>query len=147
MRKIAIKYGLYMLGGFIAFFLLMYLIGLSGNTWLRIFNGFIHMGFVYLAIKEYREKFPDGINNYVSGVATGMFTSLYGVIGFSIFILLFLIYSPTFFNDVKNNIPIGQYITPITGTLFILAEGIVISLIGSYILTRIIDDRLVKNSR
>ncbi len=144
MRKIAIKYGLYMLAGFIVFFLLMHLIGLSDETWLRVFNGLIHLSLIYAAIKAYRTQYPDGVNNYISGVATGMFTSVFGVIGFSIFMLLFFIYNPTFFEQVQDNIPIDQYLTPLTATFFILVEGVAISLIGSYILTRVIDMRLEK---
>jgi uncharacterized membrane-anchored protein YitT (DUF2179 family) len=38
----------------------------------------------------------------------------------------------------------GDYITPITASVFILVEGLAISLIGSYVLTRVIDMNLAR---
>jgi hypothetical protein len=75
MKKIALKYGLFMFAGFAAFFLLMHLIGLSQNTYLRVFNGVIHLGLIYTAIKAYRNVYEESVENYVSGVAVGMYTS------------------------------------------------------------------------
>ncbi len=130
-----------MLMGFTVFFLLMHLVGLSKNTNLRIFNGLIHISIIYLAIREYRKQFPESVSNYISGVAVGMWTSAIGVVGFAIFMALFFVLNPEFLNTVEGNIPIEQYLNPITGTLFILAEGVAISLIGSYLVTRIVDTR------
>jgi len=141
MRKIVIKYGLWMLAGFTLFFLLMYLLGLSENTYLRVFNGVIHMGLMWLAIREYRKTHPDSVNNYVSGVSVGMWSSAIGVIGFSVFMFFFFVLNPGFFEVVQDNIPIQKYLNPFTTTLFILAEGIAIGLIGSYIITRVVDMR------
>lgn len=146
MKKIAIKYGLWMLAGFIAFFLLMHLLGLSTNTYLRVFNGIIHLGLIWAAIRQYRERHPDSVNNYVSGVAAGMWTSAIGVLGFAIFMFFWFVLTPGFLEAVQDNIPIEKYITPLTATLFILAEGIAISLIGSYIVTRIVDMRMAEAS-
>ncbi len=146
MKKIAIKYGLWMLAGFIAFFLIMHLIGLSTKTWLRIFNGVIHIGLLWTAIREYRQSNPEAAENYVSSVAVGMWTSAIGVVGFSIFMFFFMVLNEPFMQAVQDNIPIGKYINPFTATLFILAEGIAISLIGSYILIRIVDMRLSDSS-
>lgn len=131
-----------MLVGFILFFFIMHLLGLSTNIWLRVFNGVIHIGLIWAAIREYRKEHRDSINNYVSGVATGMWTSAIGVLGFVVFMFFFMVLNESFMEAVQNSIPIEKYINPLTATLFILAEGIAISLIGSYIVTRIIDMRM-----
>lgn len=142
MKKLAFRFGLWMLTGFIAFFLIMHLLGLSNNYNLRVLNGIIHLGVIYLAIKAFRAKNPDTVNNYVSGTAMGMYASAVGVVGFTIFMVLFLSFSPNFLQDIRETMPMGEYISPITASLFILMEGLVISLIGSYILTRVIDMNL-----
>ena len=139
MKKIAIKYGLLMLAGFTAFFLIMHLLGHSQNYNLRIFNGIIHIGLIALAIREYRKAEPESLSNYLSGVAMGIYASLIGVVGFTIFMVLYLSADPVLMAAIQASIPIGEYFNPITASLFILVEGVAVSLIGSYIVTRIID--------
>lgn len=143
MRKIALKYGLWMLTGFIAFFLLMHLFGLSQNYNLRMLNGVIHLGIITMAIRDFRQLHKNTIDNYVSGVAMGMYASLVGVVGFTIFMILFLALSPGFMEVIKASMPMGDYLNPVTTSLFILVEGTAISLIGSYIITRVIDMNMV----
>ena len=139
MKKIAIKYGLLMFAGFTAFFLIMHLLGQSQNYNLRIFNGVIHIGLITLAIREYRKTNPEGLSNYISGVAMGMYASLIGVLGFVIFMVLYLSGDTAFMAYIQASFPIGEYLNPITASLFILVEGVAVSLIGSYIVTRIVD--------
>ncbi len=142
MKRIAIWYGLIMFAGFALFFLLMDVVGLSDNYNLRIFNSLIHLGMIYLAVQSYRNLRPERVGNYISGVATGMYSSIIGVVGFSIFMLLYLTASPELMMQIKADFPIGKYLNPFTTTLFIFVEGIAVSLIGSYIITRVIDDRM-----
>lgn len=144
MKKLALRFGLWMLLGFIVFFLLMHLLGLSQNYNLRVLNGLIHLSIIYLTIKAFRSKYPDTVSNYVSGTAMGMFVSLVGVLGFTIFMILFLSISPAFLHELRETMPMGDYLTPITASIFILVEGLAISLIGSYILTRVIDMNLAR---
>lgn len=144
MKKIAFRFGLWMLAGFAVFFLIMHVLGLSNNYNLRVLNGIIHLGIIYLAIKAFRSKYPDTVSNYVSGTAMGMYASAVGVIGFTIFMILFLSFSPDFMKELRETMPMGEYLSPITASLFILMEGIVISLIGSYILTRVVDMNLAR---
>lgn len=144
MKKLAIRFGLWMLLGFIVFFLIMHLLGLSNNYNLRVLNGLIHLSVVYFTIKAFRSRYPETVSNYVSGTAMGMFVSVVGVLGFTIFMILFLSFSPGFLSELRQTMPMGDYLTPITASIFVLAEGLVISLIGSYILTRVIDMNLAR---
>ncbi|MCB0554094.1 MAG: DUF4199 domain-containing protein [Phaeodactylibacter sp.] len=145
MKKIAIKYGFLMFAGFTLFFLLMHLLGHSRNFNLRIFNGVIHIGLITLAIKEYRKANPDNISNYLSGVALGMYASLIGVVGFTIFMAFYLIGDADFMHYIQNAVPIGEYLNPITASLYILVEGVAVGLIGSYLVTRLVDMNLAKD--
>lgn len=139
MKKIALRYGLWMLVGFTAFFLIAHLMGFSEKYNLRILNGVIHISLIFMAIRDYRLQHKESVNNYVSGVAMGMYASLIGVLGFTIFMLLYFVANPDFLQALREVNPLGEYLTPITASLFILVEGVAISLIGSYIVTRMID--------
>lgn len=139
MKKIALTYGFWMLLGFIALFLFMHLLGLSENYYLRVLNGGIHISLIYLAIRQFRSQQPQTSSNYVSGTAMGMYASMLGVVGFTIFMFLYLTFNVGFMETLKTNMPIAEYLNPFTASLFIFVEGVVISLIGSYIVTRVID--------
>lgn len=144
MRSIAFRYGLMMFAGFTVFFLLMHVMSLSQHYYLRAFNGIIHLSFIFLAIKAFQKESPPGTFNYLSGVAMGMFASVIGVVGFTIFMLLFLIGNPGFMLDLKESLPIGEYLNPVTASLMITMEGIAVSVISSYIITRVIDMSMAK---
>ena len=139
MRAISIKMGLLMLAGFVSFFLLMYFLGFGQRIELRVFNGIIHFYFLNRAIREYYALHPENMGNYMSGLAQGMWASVIGVIGFTLFMIIFLSLTPSLMMNIKQTSQLSEYLNPFTASLFILAEGLVISLIGSYILTRLMD--------
>lgn len=142
MKKIAIKYGLLMWAGFTALFLIMHLLGLSQNANLRLVNGVVHIGFLYLAIKAYRQEHRESVRNYLSGIAVGMYSSAIGIIAFAAFMSVFFFINPGFLESVQGSFFLEKYLTPFTGTIVIVAEGIAVSLIMSYIVTRIVDSRM-----
>lgn len=142
MQKLAIRYGVMMFAGFTLFFLIMHLFGWSDNHYLRFFNFFIHLGFIYLAIKKWREEHRDTFPQYAKGLVVGMYTSAVGVLGFTIFFLLFLISNPELMLQFQEKLPLGDYLNPVTTSIFVLVEGTVVSLIGSYILSRVVGMQL-----
>lgn len=145
MRNIAIKYGLWLFAGLTAFFLIMHFIGFSHNYNLRILNSVIHLTIIYLAIREYRHEHEASISNYLSGVAMGMYTSVVGVLLFTVFMFLFMTIDTNFTQGIIESFELSDtFIMPIGASMFIFVEGVATSLIGSYILTRVIDMRLSK---
>ena len=68
-----------------------------------------------------------------------MLTSLVGVIPFTIFMAILLAYNPAFLANIQSQSPIGEYFTPVTASLFILVEGVAISLILSYLMVRLLE--------
>ncbi len=144
MKTIAFKYGLYFFGGLVAIFLTSYLLGLAANYQLRVVNGLLHMAILYYGIKELRVRQPDTHQNYVSGVAQGLYIGTVGTVLFSIFTVLFLIGASGLMAELQAATPLGNALTPVTAGVFILMEGIAVSLIGSYLLTRYVDARLEK---
>ncbi len=138
MQKLAVRYGAMMFGGFTLFFLLMHLLSLSDNYIIRVFNIFIHIPFLYLAIREYRKTHRDTFSNYAKGLVLGMYTSAIGVLGFTVFFTLFLVSNPEFMLTLQEKLALGKYLNPITTSIFILVEGTAVSLIASYILSRVV---------
>jgi hypothetical protein len=139
MRAISIKMGLWMLMGFVGFFLLAYLLGFGQRSELRIFNGVIHIYCLYLALQAYQVLHPESSSNYVSSVALCVMSSVIGVVGFTLFMTIFLSIDTSLMNNIRQNSQLGLYLNPFTSSLYILAEGLAVSIIGSYILARVMD--------
>lgn len=131
-----------MMAGFISFFLLMYVPGLAQNYWLRLFFIVIHLGVLALGIHNYRQNRENSVDNHVSGVAAGMATSLVGVLGFYIFLFLFLTFESNLVTQINTQIDVDRGVNLVTASAFMFVEGISAGLIGSYILARLIDSRL-----
>lgn len=142
MKRIAIRYGLYMFAGFVALFLISAALGLSDNYNLRMLNGLIHLSLLYYAVRAFRAEHPDSIHNYLSGTAQGMYAGMLGALMFTVFMILYLAFNPAFLAELRDITPLGNYLTPITAGAILLLEGLIVSLIGSYIMTRLVDARL-----
>src|ERR1035438_3247323 len=72
----------------IAYFLVMKYAGLIQIVELRIFNFFILSAGVYAAF-YYKRKEAQNDNKYFNGLQTGVFTTFYAVIPFSIFLFFY----------------------------------------------------------
>jgi hypothetical protein len=140
MYTISIKMGLWMLAGFISFFILMYVLGFGQHIELHIFYLIIQIFCMYRAIRAYYALHPKSTHNNLLGVAQGMITSAIGIIGFALFMTIFLLFSPTLVKTMRIDSILGLGLNPYTASLIILTEGLMISLIGSYISTRVSED-------
>ena len=136
MRSLSVKFGILMLIGFIAIFYVIYMLGYAQHTELRVLNAVVHLSCLYFAIRAYYKTDPENVQNYMLGVAQGMEASVIGVVGYALFIVIFMKIDPRLMNLIKQNSPMAIYLNPYTITLGILTEGLMVSLIGSYILTR-----------
>jgi hypothetical protein len=146
MKQIALRCGGWMFLGFAAIFLTMHLFGLSGNTWLRVLNGIVHLAGLWVALRMWLHQHPDEFDNYPAGVAMGMLTTLVAVIPFTVFLTLFLAYSPGLLSQIQGQTPLGSYLNPVTASLFVMVEGVVVGLIGSYVLMRAMEAMHLKNA-
>lgn len=143
-QKTALKYGLILFGSLTSFFLLMWIFNQADKTWLRVFNGVIHIIVLYFAIKKYRNKSPETYGNYLSGVSLGLYTSIIGSLLFAGFIALFISLNPAFEQSLTSAIPYNMDFIPLSAALFVVVEGIVAGLIGSYVVTRYINMQWLK---
>jgi hypothetical protein len=136
MRSLSIQFGLLMLAGFIAIFYAIYMLGYAQHTELRVLNAVVHLSCMYFAIRAYYKSDRENVQNYMLGVAQGMEASVIGVVGYALFIVIFMKIDPRLMNLITRNSPMAIYLNPYTITLGILTEGLMVSLIGSYLLTR-----------
>ncbi len=141
MYTISIKMGLWMLAGFISFFLLMYVLGFGYQIELLFFYFIIQILCIYRAIRAYYAIHPKSTHNNLWGVAEGMVTSAVGIIGFAIFLTIVLALSPSLMQEMRIDSVLGPSLNPFTAGLIILTEGLIVSLIGSYVIARISEDQ------
>ncbi len=140
-RDIIIKYGIIMFIGFLVFFIFMKFLSLVSNTNLRILNGFIHLPLVYLAIREYKKRIPLEQFTYFSGSMIGVKASLIGVGAFALYQMVFLYLDGAMMGFIIENAFAGakNYLTPFTISLYLFLEGMIASMLVSYIAMRIVD--------
>ena len=65
-----------------------------------------------------------------------MWASAVGVGIFAIFMTVFLLLDPALMEAILQNSQMTEYLNPYSVSLFILAEGLMASMIASYALTR-----------
>ncbi|HMG15222.1 MAG TPA: hypothetical protein VK590_07250, partial [Saprospiraceae bacterium] len=71
----------------------------------------------------------------------GLFTSLFGVLPFALLMGIYLSLNNDFMEKLKAASNVGDYLTPFSAGLFLVSEGIIFSLIASYILARVLQDQ------
>ncbi|MFZ6051124.1 DUF4199 domain-containing protein [Halocola ammonii] len=132
-QKHSFKYGFLILVGLIAYFLIMKAIGLEDNLYLRIFNFIIMAGGVWMAQSTYFKNKADSFS-YFSGLGVGFIASVVAVIGFVIFMSIYIyLIDPSFIEVMKNSEMWTQDVTPGTAAFAVAIEGIVSGAIISFI--------------
>lgn len=138
MNNNEIKNGLLMLAGFIAYFFFMKVLGLYTEVFLRVFHVFIHGTFVFLAMKMFRKQ-NQGEFDYLETFGVGMRASIIGVLGFSFFQFFYLQFiDPSFMSYIQENALMGSYLSPLKASIFLVMEGLGISILTSYVGMRIL---------
>ena len=140
MKKIVLEYGMFLFLCLLGFFLFMVIVGYATDINLRYFNSIIHLAIMYLAIKEFYKESNTPSINYLKGIAVGVTTSLFGIVMFVLFQLVFLHLDPTFLGQIKETFLFGSFLNPFTVAAAIFVEGLVMSFIGSYAITRLIEN-------
>ena len=132
-QKHSFKYGIFILIGLIAYFLIMKVLGLEDNLYLRIFNFVIMAGGIWLAQSTFFKNKTDNFS-YFTGLAVGFIASIVAVIGFVIFMSLYIYFiDPGFMKVMQNSEMWTQSVTPVTAAFAVAIEGIVSGAIISFI--------------
>lgn len=130
-----IRVGFYTLLGFIGYFLLMKLLGLTHITELRYLNFFILLSGILYGYKQYQKD--NGKIPFLSGFGLGMMITGISVVLFSAF--LFIYFSgidPHLLATLKSSAPamVSEYLTPSLAALSVLFEGLSSGLIMNFVL-------------
>jgi len=94
-----VKYGLLIGATLIAYFLLIRLVGLHDNHWLRILNGVIVAYGIYAVIKKKKSIEQDNFE-YFSGFGAGILTGVIATFVFVIFMGVYLFHIDPSFADM-----------------------------------------------
>ena len=100
--SVALKYALFVTAALIAYFLILKLISLHENPWLRLFNGIIMASGIYFAIKYFKLKLGDDFS-YVDGFKTGLLTGFLATIMFTAFMAIYMFHLDTAFTEKLLN--------------------------------------------
>lgn len=117
----AVTYGLFTSLALITYFLLLNGIGLAEYIELRFFNAIIIAFGIILAIKSKKAK-PEF--NYLNGLGAGIYSALFSVIPFAIFMFVFLTINTEFMNYLVVHAPFGSFLNPTASASVILFEGV-----------------------
>ena len=134
-KKVDLKAGLLICAGLIAYFLLMRFAGLVQIVELRAFNFVILFFGIILAFRHYRMHVDPEID-YFKGFVLGIFTTLYAVIPFALFVFFYLWkIEPSLINSLESHsLFMGIEITAEKAAETILIEGSISGVLISYIL-------------
>ncbi|MBC6996266.1 hypothetical protein QWY85_19620 [Neolewinella lacunae] len=147
MKTIAIRYGLLFFACLLLIFGISHLAGFSERYDFRLLNSVAHIIILYFAINRLRVTQPETAQNYVSGVAQGMYAGGIGTLLFAVFITIFMLFNPGFLVSIQEATGFGEALTPIMAGFVVFLEGIAVSLIASYLITRFVDMRMEDKSR
>jgi hypothetical protein len=134
-KYLEVKVGLLTSLALVLFFLLMKYVDLIEIVELRCLNFFILLARVNVAIRYYRRQSTPNVE-YFSGFFFGLFTAVYAVIPFSIFVFLYLWkIDPSLTIGLRSNtLFMGIEITPERAAITSMIEGTVSGVLISFIL-------------
>lgn len=123
MEKKALKYGGFIAAALILYFLVVRLIGMHENPWLRLLNGIIVAYGIYSAIKNLKAE--TGVKfNYFEGFKIGIFAGFIATLLFTLFMGIYIFHIDTAFAEKIMAMGLGSYATEPGILLFIiLIEG------------------------
>lgn len=123
LENVAIRYGLLVAAGLIAFFLVAKLLGIVYLLELRVLNLLFVVIGIFSAIRYYKKN-NSSVMTYFEGLGIGMLTNLVAVVVFAAFMVLYLtIIDPALMVFIKENSVFGMYLNPFIASATIIIEG------------------------
>ena len=126
---ISIKYGVFIAITLIAFFLVLRLVGLHENPWLRLFNGVAMAAGIFFALKYYKLK-TGGEMTYINGIKTAIITGFVATFIFSLFMAIYLFHLDPEFTELLMGTWFSNYDAgPGLLVFIIILEGLASSVV------------------
>lgn len=116
----------------VVFFFLMKAFGLIHQYELRGFNAVIMFSGVFLSIRSYKRNHAEDFS-YLKGMSLGLLTLLTTAFSFSVFVLLFMLFSPRFMEMIRINEPHGMYMNEYGIAIVIFIEAAASGFIFSFL--------------
>jgi hypothetical protein len=132
-HRIPQSYGVRIAVGLIAYFLVMYFMGLAHQVELRLLNLLILVTGVYLALRKFRETNENRLN-YFRALVTGVSTAAIGAFIFAIFLFTFMTLNETLMESIRANEPMGRFMNPYIASCVVALEGLFSGLLVTFIL-------------
>ncbi len=127
-------YGALVTLGLIAYFMIMYAVGLIHIIELRMFNVFILLAGVYFAQRQFKRT-HNGRLEYFRSMTTGAATSAIAAATFSLFVFIYLKLDRDLMNSIAEHEPLGIYLDPYICSFAIFLEGLLSGFGMSYLLS------------
>ena len=137
-NRIPENYGIRIGLGLMAFFGVMYLLGLANIVELRMLNLIILGIGVYGGLKKFKASHGKHIN-YFRALATGVTIATIGSFIFSGFLFLFMKFNDGFMQWIIDNEPMGIYLNSYMAAFIVLLEGVFSGLLVTFVLLNWID--------
>ncbi|MCB0446039.1 MAG: DUF4199 domain-containing protein [Gelidibacter sp.] len=140
--SVALKYGFFITAALIAYFLILKLISLHENPWLRLFNGVIMAAGIFYAIKYYKLSVANKFT-YVDGFKTGLITGFVATLLFTFFMAIYMFHiDPGFTQKILNESYADYGLTTPILVFVIFIEGL-----ASTVILTLTFMQLFKNSQ
>lgn len=132
-------YGTLITIALIAYFFLMYLVGLVHVIELRLFNLVFLIAGVYFAMKQY-QRTHRGHMDYFHAFTTGMATAAIGTLTFAVFLLVYLHIDKNLMEAIAEQ-PLGMYLDPYIASFMVSLEGVFSGLFVTFLLANFLAAR------
>jgi hypothetical protein len=132
-NRIPENYGLRIAAGLIAYFLLMYFLGLAHFVVLRMLNLFILVAGIYFGLKKFKELHGQHIN-YFRALVTGVAIGAIGSVVFAVFMFIYMQLDPAMMQSIIDNEPMGRYLNAYMAAFIVALEGVFSGLLVTFVL-------------
>jgi hypothetical protein len=131
-------YGTFIALGLMAYFWTAWFFGFIDVPVLRLLNLGIQTTGIYFAYRQFKRTHKGSLN-YFRALSVGFMTSLIGTSTFVLFLFILFQMDQQLFQSVIRDEPLRPYLTPYTATFAVWNEGIISGLIGTFVLTNVMD--------
>lgn len=146
LNRISRRNGVIMVLALIVFFILMRVVGLGHNYWLRGLNIIIVFATVGGAIKSFKNLSDGAYEEFFDLFKVGLRTSVIGIGLFAIFLIIYLGFiDPAFMDELQQFESFGGVISPISIAFLIFLEGMGSSFVCSYLAIQLLKSRTVES--
>ena len=144
-RNYGIALGLFLSG----FFLVMRLVGLGHEYYLRVFNALILFMVIHQVITKYRNYLEfEQYGTFIEHFKLAMRTAFIGIASFSVFLALYLdLLDPMFMNELRTMESASPYLSPVSAAGIDFIEGFGSAFIISYMAIQLLKKPTVEMAK